>query len=389
MHDFDSIIAGGGAAGLSLAYHLGQAGLRNHRVLLIDQVRKEQNDRTWCFWEVGDGPFEAAVSHRWEQLSVHSDRRSQHLAIAPYRYKLIQGRDFYRFMDRWLDAQPTITRLLGRVEAIDDRADGVAMRVDGQVITGDWAFTSIPPPPSAQPGTITLLQHFKGWVITTPDPVFDPQVATLMDFRVEHDRAVRFVYVLPYDAHTAMIEDTSFSPAVRPQADYDAGLRRYIREQLGVTRYAIQHVEYGVIPMTDAPFRLRPSPHVMTIGTAGGMTKASTGYTFQRIQRQSRRIAAQLRATGQPFFVERGGRRHALMDSVLLDVLNTGHARTNDVFPQLFRRNSPQRVLRFLDEESTLREDLALMATVDIPAFLAGTLRTVIRRAKARVTRRG
>jgi lycopene beta-cyclase len=207
-----------------------------------------------------------------------------------------------------------------------------------------------------------------------------------MDFRVEQGRYVRFIYVLPYDAHTAMIEDTFFSPAVLPQEVYDAGLRRYIREQLGVTSYAIHHVEYGVIPMTDAPFPIRPSPHVINIGTAGGMTKASTGYTFQRIQRQSRRIAAQLRATGQPFFVERGVRRHALMDSVLLDVLNTGHEHTNDFFPQLFSRNSPQRVLRFLDEESTLMEDLALMATVNIPAFTAGTFRMVIRRARARFT---
>ncbi|MEI7770188.1 MAG: lycopene cyclase family protein [Chloroflexales bacterium] len=383
MHTFDYIITGGGAAGLSLAYHLGQAGLLDRRrVLLIDQVRKEQNDRTWCFWEVGSGPFEAAVSHTWDQLWVHSDRRSQHLAIAPYRYKLIQGSDFYRLMGRWLDAQPAITRLLGRVEAIEDRADGVAVRVDGQVITGDWAFTSIPPPPAARPGSIAWLQHFKGWVITTPAPVFDPQTATFMDFRVEQGHGVHFIYVLPYDAHTAMIEDTFFSPAVLPQEVYAAGLRRYIREQLGVTSYAIQHVEYGVIPMTDAPFPQRPSPHVMAIGTAGGMTKASTGYTFQRIQRQSRRIAAQLRATGQPFFVERGVRRHALMDSVLLDVLSTGGGRTNDFFPQLFRRNSPQRVLRFLDEESTLMEDLALMATVDIPAFMAGTLRTAIRHVR-------
>ncbi|NNJ11416.1 lycopene cyclase [Chloroflexales bacterium ZM16-3] len=383
MSDFDYIIAGGGAAGLSLVHHLGLAGLGDRRVLLIDQVRKAQNDRTWCFWEVGEGPFEPIIAHSWEQLWFHGDHGSRRLSIAPYRYKLIQGGDFYRFMDTELAGRPSVTRLQGRVEAIDERPDGAAVTVDGRVFTGRWAFNSIPALSQSPPGHTIWLQHFKGWVITAPAPVFDPGAATFMDFRVAQQGQVRFVYVLPFDAHTALVEDTYFSPAVLPQEVYDAGLRRYIAEQLGLTSYAIQHVEYGVIPMTDAPFPMRPSPHVMNIGTAGGMTKASTGYTFQRIQRQSVRIAGQLRDSGQPFYTDPGLSRHALMDSVLLNVLDTGREGGKVFFQRLFGRNSPQRVLRFLDEDSSLLEDLALMSTVNLPAFMASTLDVAGRRALA------
>lgn len=382
MSHYDYIIAGGGAAGLSLAYHLGQAGLQGRRVLLIDQERKERNDRTWCFWEIDPGPFEPVVSRSWSHLWLHSDRRSERLSIAPYTYKLIQGGDFYRSMDAWLAGQPGVTRIQGRVEAITERGDGAAVTVDGRVYPGAWAFTSIPAPFDPPAGYAALLQHFKGWVITTPRPTFDPEAATFMDFRVTQGDHVRFVYVLPYDAHSALVEDTYFSAAVLPQAVYDGGLRRYIGEQLGLTSYAITHEEFGVIPMTDMPFPRRPSPHVMSIGTAGGMTKASTGYTFQRIQRQSRRIAASLLATGQPFYEEPPLSRHALMDSVLLNVLDSGRVGGKAFFTQLFERNSPQRVLRFLDEDSSLLEDLALMATVDIPAFLAATLDVAGRRAR-------
>ncbi|NTW03236.1 MAG: hypothetical protein HGA19_18500 [Oscillochloris sp.] len=142
---------------------------------------------------------------------------------------------------------------------------------------------------------------------------------------------------------------------------------------------------YGVIPMTDAPFTIRRSPHVMNIGTAGGMTKASTGYTFQRIQRQSRRTAEQLRASGQPFYTEPPFNRHALMDSVLLNVLDTGREHGKTFFQQLFNRNSPQRVLRFLDEDSSLLEDIALMATVNLPAFITASLDVAGRRALTRI----
>jgi lycopene beta-cyclase len=386
MTDFDYIIAGGGAAGLSLAYHLDMVGLGERRVLLVDPVRKEQNDRTWCFWEVGSGPFEAIVAHKWEHLWFYGDHDARRLAIAPYNYKLIQGGDFYRFMDRHLAVRPSVTRLQGRVEAFVEHADGVEVRVDGQVYRASWAFNSIPALSPTRAGHAAWLQHFKGWVVSTPAPVFDTGAATFMDFRVDQGEHVRFVYVLPYDAQTALIEDTYFSPAVLPEEVYDEGLRRYIGEQLGLERYTVGHVEYGVIPMTDAPFSMRHSPHVMNIGTAGGMTKASTGYTFQRIQRQSRRIAEQLRKSGQPFYREAGVNRHALMDSVLLNVLDNGREHGKTFFQQLFSRNNPQRVLRFLDEESSLLDDLAMMGTVNVPAFMTAAFDVAGRLALARLS---
>jgi thioredoxin reductase len=48
---FDFIIAGGGLAGLSLAYYLSQSSLENAKILIIDQSEKKENDKTWCFWE--------------------------------------------------------------------------------------------------------------------------------------------------------------------------------------------------------------------------------------------------------------------------------------------------------------------------------------------------
>ncbi|MBP1464321.1 lycopene cyclase [Candidatus Chloroploca sp. M-50] len=371
MQRFDSIIAGGGASGLSLAYHLGKAGLHNHRILLVDREVKVRNDRTWCFWEVGDGAFEPVVFRSWEHLWFHSETHSQRLAIGPYRYKMIQGLDFYQFLEQWLQTQPQITRLHGSVDRIEDQPDGVTVWVDGQAYHGNWAFNSVMRPQPQLPGYTYWLQHFKGWVIRTPAPAFEPAAPTFMDFRVPQEHDVRFVYVLPFDPYTALVEFTYFSPTLVPQEEYDRQLKHYISERLGLTSYAIEHCEFGVIPMSDAPLVRRPSPHVLNIGTAGGQTKASTGYTFQRIQRQSARIAASMALTGQPFYRERAWNRHAAMDSVLLKVLDTGRERGADFFSQLFSRNDPCHVLRFLDEETMLLEDVILMGTVNVPAFLA------------------
>jgi lycopene beta-cyclase len=51
MQKYDFIIAGGGLAGLSLAYYMNQTVLREKSILIIDQDTKTKNDRTWCFWE--------------------------------------------------------------------------------------------------------------------------------------------------------------------------------------------------------------------------------------------------------------------------------------------------------------------------------------------------
>jgi lycopene beta-cyclase len=60
-----------------------------------------------------------------------------------------------------------------------------------------------------------------------------------------------------------------------------------------------------------------------------------------------------------------------LLDSALLNVLDKGRDQGKRVFTDLFSRNPPQRVLKFLDEDTTLAEDIQIMSSVNIPAFMA------------------
>jgi len=85
-----------GCAGLGLAVHMQRAGLlRDKTLLMVDKDPKRVNDRTWCFWETGEGPFESVVSHRWEQAWFHAQGYSGRKELAPYAYKMIRGIDYY------------------------------------------------------------------------------------------------------------------------------------------------------------------------------------------------------------------------------------------------------------------------------------------------------
>ncbi len=371
--DYDFIIAGAGMAGLSLAYRLP----KEARVLLIDRDDAARMERTWCFWERGDGPFEMAIYRQWDSIYVHGTGLSERFEIAPYRYKMLRGQDFYSFMNRWLVTQPQIHFQRGNLERLDGSGDGATAWVDGEAYRAPWIFNSALRPATQSTKFHSLLQHFKGWMVRTSSDAFDASTATFMDFRTPQTNDTRFVYVLPLDAQTALVEFTVFSPALLDEADYDAGLRGYIRDHLHLTDYAILETEFGVIPMTDAPFPRLHAPRVMNIGIAGGRAKASTGYTFQRVQRQADAIVKSLLETGSPLYPVPTFNRHDLMDSIYLNVLLNHREPGSRFFTELFRHNNAVSVLKFLDEGSTLLEDLRLMSSVNIPVFTRAALEVI------------
>ena len=60
MPDYDYIIAGGGCAGLSLAYHITLSGNKS-KILILESSAKNENDRTWAFWKDYQLPFEQII----------------------------------------------------------------------------------------------------------------------------------------------------------------------------------------------------------------------------------------------------------------------------------------------------------------------------------------
>ncbi|MEN9600195.1 MAG: hypothetical protein RL596_2516, partial [Bacteroidota bacterium] len=67
--NYDYIITGGGCAGLSLLFRFHtDPFFKDKKILVIEITQKNQNDRTWCFWENGNGLFEEIVYHKWDNI---------------------------------------------------------------------------------------------------------------------------------------------------------------------------------------------------------------------------------------------------------------------------------------------------------------------------------
>jgi lycopene beta-cyclase len=393
----DIIIAGAGCAGLSLAWQLVSHGFTTQRIVLIDPIKKTTNDRTWCFWESQPGDFESVVKYAWHELDFCGASSADKIAldIKPYAYKMIRSADFYGHIHRQLAQYPNVVHVNSAITSITSASDGTLTRgalVETAETTyrAKLVFNSIPNLLKTSSNTTYhhLIQHFVGWFIKTAKPVFTPQRALLMDYRVPQHNDTRFVYVLPFDQDRALVEFTVFSPNLLPKHTYDLALRDYLRAL--TCDYEIEESEFGAIPMTDAPFERNPLPHVINIGGTGGMTKASTGYTFQRIQCDIKQIVQDLIQCQNlldfrhqsPYGLKK--LRFQLYDAILLNVLSKHRYMGHRVFTDLFERNRAAQIFKFLDEDTTMGEDLRIMASVNLPSFIKAALDVI----KMRITRK-
>lgn len=377
MSRYNYIIAGAGCAGLSLLVRLINDGqTAGKRILLVDKGPKDQNDRTWCFWEKETGLFDSIVHHSWNHLWFHSEGFSRKMDISPYRYKMIRGLDFYQYCFSLLRAHPEIEVRFGHINSMDTRADGAVMDLDGEWLEADYIFNSIfHPPRPASLKEYYLLQHFKGWIIQTPEPVFKPEEATLMDFRVSQAEGATFVYVLPLSPHEALVEYTLFSSNLLKPEAYNTALEDYISNYPGIGAYTVKEEEFGIIPMTNHRFP-RYNGRLVYIGMAGGQTKPSSGYTFRYIQKHSRLLAGALAQTGRPYIKSPWlQKRFHLYDSTLLHILHHRKMEGSEIFAQLFKKNEPAKVLRFLDNETSIGQELLLMQSLPKMVFLPAALR--------------
>ena len=375
--EFDYLIVGGGAAGLSLAYHIArEPRLADKKVLIIEPEAKKQNDRTWSFWADEPGMFDGIVAHEWRKIAFRSPGFERVIDLGRYRYKTINGLDYYRFVHRALAERPTqFTVVRGTVEQLENTPAGVrATTVADGVYTARYGFDSRPPNLAKlkQPHKHRyLLQHFVGWEIETDADVFDPTTVEFMDFRGAQQREARFIYVLPFSTRKALVEYTLFSETPLPKPEYEAAIREHLRETLGLKTYRIAAEEVGAIPMTDHPLPPRNGAHIINLGTRGGRAKPSTGYAFKRIQQHSARLVAALAETGHPPADATGDKwQFRLFDTLLLDIMKRRGETTRDIFRQLFERNPVGRIFRFLDEQTSWADNLRVMNSVSAGPFM-------------------
>ena len=368
MKHFHYIFTGSGLAALMTVYKMVQSGKFNDKnILLLDENLKKTNDRTWCFWEKGIGNWDKIVSKKWNSVSFSNTNFSRDLDIQPYLYKMIQGLDFYNLVFDLLSKQKNITFLNEKVTDINELENHVYVATENNSFNCEHVFNSIYNKPIQSKYPI-LQQHFIGWRIKSEEVVFNPEQATFMDFSIAQKGNTRFMYVLPTSKTEALIEYTLFSHSLLAKEEYEKAIEEYI-QKLGIEQYEIIEKEQGSIPMTCYPFWKKNTKRVLNIGTAGGWTKASTGYTFKNTDKHSSRLIAFLE-TNSDFRKFHTKNRFWFYDLLLLDILDRQNELGSHIFSSIFKNGNPNLIFKFLDEETSFSQDIKVILKCPTMLFL-------------------
>ncbi len=375
---FDYAIIGAGAAGLQLALAMeSDAYFSEKSILILDKDGKTANDKTWCFWEIGQGKWDGLISKSWETGLFHGKDQSEVLNLSPYKYKMLRSEDFYAHAKNRLLQAANIQWVQEEITEVQ-RGEKVTLSTQKATYKAAIVFDSrVPEEWSTDPNSLRIYQHFRGWRIKTVKNVFDPESFTMMDYRLGFEDSCCFTYILPISSKEALIEFTFFTPDMRGSDHYDELLKKYIAQVLKVESYQKLEVEEGVIPMTNYPFEKHQSDKLIKIGAAAGWVKASTGYSFNNAGKKVDHLIQAIKSKSQ--LNENSAQRFKLYDSTLLHVLQNHNSKGPQLFTDLYTKNPIQRLFRFLDEESSPLDELAVMASVDKAAFGKAFLKELFR----------
>jgi len=373
LKTFDYIICGGGASGLLLSNALiSDKYFNDKKVLIIEKDIKNINDKTFGFWNEEKSLLDEIVFKEWEYAEFLDSNSHNSFSLSPYKYKMINSKKFYLHIGNKISKASNFTYLNSSINEIDE-INRIVKTDDGD-FTSSIIFSSIYNEVSFKKYPL-LKQHFIGWTIETKTEVFDDNKITFMDFSVDQKDEIRFMYVLPFNKNKALVEYTLFSSDLISDKEYEEEIQKYL-EKNNISNYSVIEKEKGMIPMTCYPFFENNTDTYFQIGTAGGWSKPSTGYTVKNSIKKIDIIINSLKQN-KPLSKIRFKNRFWYYDLLFLDVLIASKGKGSKVFSDLFKNNDPIKIFKFLDEKTSVFEELTIFLSVDIKTFVRSLLKRI------------
>jgi lycopene beta-cyclase len=361
MNHYHYIFTGNGLSALLTLFEMIQSGqFSDKKILLIDSDLKNKNDRTWCFWD-SENLFDEIISKKWQKAWFKNESFINQLDLNPYEYKMIRSADFYKLIFDKIAKQPNIEIFQDEVTDFSELGKHCVVKTKTKSFTCNQVFNSIFNPELVKSQTKFPLvqQHFIGWFIKSKEAVFTENCPTFMDFSVEQKGNTRFMYVLPTSSTEALLEYTLFSKDLLSKQEYEIEIKNYI-QKLGITEYEIVEKEQGNIPMTCFPFWKNNSKNIINIGSVGGWSKASTGYTFKNSVKKSKELVQFLKHESD-FTKFHKINKFWFYDLLLIDILYRTNQHGSAIFSSMFKTGKAALIFKFLDEETSFWEDLQVI----------------------------
>jgi len=284
--DHDLILVGGGLAAGLIAWRLA-LDRPDLRVAVVERDGRIGGRHTWSFFD-GDVSeadrdwLRPATAHRWDAgYDVYFHGLSRSLQTP---YNSLTSERLHEAV------APLLGDRLITGEAVEVASDHVTLS-DGRVLTATGIIDARGP---------SVTSHLDlGWQVflgrtlrlAQPHSLTRP---TIMDATVGQGDAYRFVYLLPFDATTVLVEDTYYADTPGLDRDLIRGrIDAYARSR-GWTIDAVTGEEEGVLPIVldgDIDGFWAEGEPVARVGLAAALFHPTTGYSLPDAVATARLIA--------------------------------------------------------------------------------------------------
>lgn len=372
---YDYVFIGAGASTILLLLSLERNNqLQDKNILIIDPDLKNQNDKTYCFWGNAQEPFiqniAHIVSHRWNSFAVNQSLTDKTNNI---EYFHIKGIDLYQELNRIIQ-KFNVNRSYLTVNELKENNDHTQVLSESETWFSKMVFDSRPPsflkPNNHQ---AHLFQSFVGFVVQLNDANFNFTTINLMDFNVPQNENTQFMYVLPFGQNLALVELTRFGKNKITLEEAEPIIKDYVEQYYGT--FKMIETEIGCIPMSSAEITTEtPSQKIIKIGARAGAIKPSTGYAFKNMIKHSEAISQAISNNSKIEIIERSP-RFQLYDRLLLKIIEKNHDTATSIFETLFQKNPLALILKFLDEKTSIWEDIQIFKTLPFLTFMKALLK--------------
>ncbi|WP_099340520.1 lycopene cyclase family protein [Candidatus Fonsibacter ubiquis] len=370
MKKFNYIIVGAGCSGLSLAYEMNVKNLFNDKTCAIIDKRKEFNrDKIWSYWNIYEHSFYDCLINKWDKFCVKKNQNEIILDCENFQYQSIDSQKFYKKILDNLNSNKNIKLILNKsVDKIYENKDEAIVQCSDEIFRTDIIFNSSLDNKTTKESE--LFQHFYGCEVVFDENVNLPEYPIIMDFNCNQDSWVHFFYTLPMGKNKIFIENTWISNEKSFAFErYIAEINYYIQNNLNYKKkYKTNYSEIGSIPMFHFKNNMKYKK-IINIGTAGNLTRKSTGYTFLNIQKSVKQIVINI-SKKQSIKESSVSLKYNYLDNIFIKVLLEKKGSMYEVFFDLFKKNKTKDIVKFLSNTSNWFEDLRIILSMPKLIFI-------------------
>ena len=378
MESYDYIFAGAGCAGLSTVYYMLESKqLKDSKILMIDPLSGNIPNKTWCYWSenpLAIHPLESEI-YKWDNLEFKSSEKTLKKHLGNLHYFHLNSLDFFNSVLNKIQQYPNVTILKDSVTEMKSSGEKVILdTINNGKFIGDFVFDSR----LNSTGNFhnkQMNQLFSGWTIESETELFDPETITMMDFTGDKKNKFDFFYLLPFSKNKALVEFTVYSVDPITEETLETELRKYLSKLTKNQDYKIVFRETGIIPMSSQINPKLHSDRIIPIGTNGGWTKASTGYTFHTIQKNCIQLVENLESGNLKGLKILKPSRFKFYDNILLNIAHKWPQSLQNLFFNLFQTSKAETVLRFLNEDTGFGEELKMLSKLRFKIFIKSLLK--------------